>query len=68
MSLDLDEPARRAMWILHVSVKLKIIPENAFVKIEKGNDPDTLSQKMAEWSRKQSNLLHIIHRLRALWL
>ena len=68
MSLNLDEPARRAMWILHLSVKVKIIPENAFVKIEKGNDPDTLSQKMAEWPRKQSNLLNIIHRLRALWL
>tara|TARA_Y100000813_G_C24115670_1_gene330063 strand:- start:556 stop:678 length:123 start_codon:yes stop_codon:yes gene_type:complete len=37
MSLDLDEPARRAMWILHVSVMVKLIPERAFVKIEKGN-------------------------------
>jgi hypothetical protein len=45
MSLDLDKPARRTIWILHVSVKLKIIPEKAFVKIEKGNDPDTLSKK-----------------------
>jgi len=33
------------MWILHLSVKVKIIPENAFVKIEKGNDPDILSKK-----------------------
>ena len=37
MSLDLDEPARRAIWILHVSVMVKLIPESAFVKIEKGN-------------------------------
>ena len=36
MSLDLDEPARRAIWILHVSVMVKLIPESAFVKIEKG--------------------------------
>tara|TARA_X000000950_G_scaffold113134_2_gene142366 strand:+ start:2504 stop:2623 length:120 start_codon:yes stop_codon:yes gene_type:complete len=38
MSLDLDEPARRAMCILHVSVTVKLIPESAFVKIEKGVD------------------------------
>jgi|TARA_B100002019_G_C20895254_1_gene415437 hypothetical protein len=56
MSLDLDEPARRAIWILHVLVTVKLIPESAFVKIEKGNDPETLSQKLAKWSLKQSNL------------
>jgi hypothetical protein len=37
MSLNLDEPARRAIWILHESVMVKLIPESAFVKIEKGN-------------------------------
>jgi hypothetical protein len=37
MSLNLDEPARRAMWILHVSVMVKLIPESEFVKIERGN-------------------------------
>ena len=37
MSLDLDEPTRRAIWILHVTVMVKLITESAFVKIEKGN-------------------------------